>query len=163
MRLWAVRFRESVTDLPPEDAALLITVGLVIGVFPIMFVPTVLCVAVAFVFRLNAPALQVVNSVSSPLQLALLIPLERIGARLLPGASGSSSFAGAAASASLHAVVGWAVVCVPLGVTLYFVLLLAVRRPWAWWQLFSRIAFSIPGISNTATLWMAAARERYRA
>jgi hypothetical protein len=43
---------------------------------------TLLCIGVALAFRLNLPAMQVVNYLAYPLQLALLIPFIRIGERL---------------------------------------------------------------------------------
>jgi hypothetical protein len=43
---------------------------------------TLLCVGAAFAFRLNQPAMQLVNYLAYPLQLALLIPFIRLGERL---------------------------------------------------------------------------------
>ena len=112
-------------DLSPEQIALLLAVGLVLGVFPMMGIPTVLCALAAFGLRLNPVALQLVNNVSSPLQWALLLPLERIGAHLL---SGNPWAAGDLWAAPLRATAGWACICVPLGIPIYFVLLFALRR-----------------------------------
>lgn len=135
MRSWAVRFRTSVEDLVPEQIALLLSLGLVLGVFPIMGVPTVLCLLAAFAFRLHVAPLQLLNNLSSPLQLVLLIPLERAGACLCGGAvAGSGSMAGRIGVAAIHAVTAWACFCVPSGVLLYFVLIMAMRGrrlPWS--------------------------------
>ena len=123
------RFRASVEQLSPEQVALLLAVGLVLGLFPIMGCPTVFCLLAAFALRLNVVALQLLNNISSPLQLALLIPLERAGARLCGGgALTGGSLAGQIGAAALHAVVGWACICVPAGVLLYFVLIFVIRR-----------------------------------
>ena len=43
---------------------------------------TLLCLAVAPVFGLNQPAMQLANYLAYPLQLVLLIPFFRLGARL---------------------------------------------------------------------------------
>lgn len=119
----ALRFWASVAGLSPESTALILAVGLVLGVFPVFLCPTILCTLAAFVFRLNFPAIQLVNQLSSPLQLVLLIPLNRIGAHLLGGSVGWSI-----AGAARDAVAGWLCLCVPLGLALYFVLLFTLRR-----------------------------------
>ena len=62
--------------------ALLVAVGLVLGTFPVYGLPTLLCAAAAVLLRLNAAGLQLVNQLSTPLQLALLLPLARIGWRI---------------------------------------------------------------------------------
>jgi uncharacterized protein (DUF2062 family) len=59
-----------------------VAAGLVLGVFPMLGATTLLCVGAAFAFRLNQPAMQLVNYLAYPLQLALLIPFIRLGERL---------------------------------------------------------------------------------
>ncbi len=129
MKALVLRFQASVAELTPQQVALLLSVGLVLGVFPIVGFPTVFCLLAAFVLRLNPVALQLVNNISSPLQLALLLPLARIGAHLCrPGMAGDGSWAGAIGSAALHVVAGWALVCPPMGAVLYVTLLLVMRK-----------------------------------
>jgi hypothetical protein len=129
VKAWVLRFQASVAELTPQQVALLLSVGLVLGVFPIMGCPTVLCLLAAFVLRLNPVALQLVNNISSPLQLALLLPLARIGSRLCgPGMAGDGSWSGAIGSAALHAVAGWALICPLMGAAVYFTLLLVMRK-----------------------------------
>ncbi|HWD00508.1 MAG TPA: DUF2062 domain-containing protein [Candidatus Sulfopaludibacter sp.] len=128
MRTYTARLRASIEALPAEQVALLLVIGLVLGVFPIMGCPTVLCLLAAFGFRLNLPALQLVNNLASPLQLALLLPLHTAGARLCGGADAGASAAGKLGWAALHAVAGWAFICVPVGVLTYALVLVAVRR-----------------------------------
>lgn len=72
--------RQGVT---PEKIALSLAFGLGIGIFPVLGVSTVLCTVVAIVLRLNLPAIQLVNYLASPLQLALIIPFVRVGEHLL--------------------------------------------------------------------------------
>jgi hypothetical protein len=101
---------------------MLLSVGLVLGVFPISFCPTIFCLIAAYGLRLNAPALQLLNQATSPLQWALLVPLARAGAWLR---GDSTVNLGAAA---MNAVVGWACICLPLGALLYLISLRAARR-----------------------------------
>jgi uncharacterized protein (DUF2062 family) len=116
------RFRASIAGMSPETIALILSVGLVLGVFPIFGLPTLLCAVAAFALRLNAPAIQLVNQLASPLQLALLIPLARIGGRILGGHSAWS-----VASGARDAIAGWFCLCVPLGLVAYFVISLTLR------------------------------------
>jgi hypothetical protein len=111
--------------LTPEQAALLLSVGLVLGVFPIVGIPTVLCAAAAFGLRLNPVALQLVNNIFSPLQWALLLPLARIGGRIFGRGPGTAA---QLLAVPLHAITGWACICIPFGILFYFVLLFALRR-----------------------------------
>jgi hypothetical protein len=71
--------RQGVT---PEKLALSIVLGLILGVFPVLGSTTALCAIAALVLRLNLPAIQIVNYFVYPLQIALLIPLFRLGEKL---------------------------------------------------------------------------------
>jgi hypothetical protein len=129
MKARLLRFRAAVEGLSPEQVALLLSVGLVLGVFPVMGCPTVLCLLAALGLRLNIAALQLLNSASSPLQLALLLPLARAGAKLCGGGvSAGGSAVQMLGIAALDAIAGWACICIPLGVVLYVILVLAMRR-----------------------------------
>jgi uncharacterized protein (DUF2062 family) len=65
--------------ITPEKIAQSLAFGIALGVFPVLGSTTVLCTVAAFVFRLNLPAIQLVNYFVYPLQLALLIPFIRFG------------------------------------------------------------------------------------
>ena len=67
----------------PRKSRLSLAFGLGIGIFPVLGVSTVLCTVVAIALRLNLPAIQLVNYLASPLQLALIIPFVRVGEHLL--------------------------------------------------------------------------------
>jgi uncharacterized protein (DUF2062 family) len=71
--------RQGVT---PEKMALSLALGVALGVFPVLGTTTALCALVAFLWRLNLPAIQIVNYFVYPLQIALLIPFFRAGERL---------------------------------------------------------------------------------
>jgi uncharacterized protein (DUF2062 family) len=122
---WARHFRASILELSPHQRALLLAVGLVLGIFPIPGCPTVLCLAAALGLRLNPAVLQLLNNATGPLQLALLLPLERAGAWFC--GSETTPLAGTLGLLAMHAVVGWACLCIPAGILLYLVL---VRAPW---------------------------------
>jgi len=126
MKRAGARFRASVAGMSPESAALLLTIGLVLGVFPVYGCPTVLCALAALLLRLNLPAVQLVNQVTSPLQFALLLPFSRFGALV----SGGSTLRGAwqVAGMARDAVLGWCCLSVPAGIVLYFVLVSTLRR-----------------------------------
>jgi uncharacterized protein (DUF2062 family) len=68
-----------VAGASPRRLALSLALGLAIGAFPVIGATTLLCAVVAVVFRLNLVAIQIVNYLAYPVQLALLIPLVRIG------------------------------------------------------------------------------------
>ena len=129
MKAVASRLAASVHGLSGDSMAIVLAVGFVLGTFPVYGCPTVLCLLAAVMLRLNAPALQLVNQLSAPLQLALLIPFARLGERILgspPMASNSiltrfSEFA-------IRAVAGWFCISVPLGILLYLALSYALRR-----------------------------------
>ena len=65
--------------ITPEKIALSLAIGVCLGVFPVLGSTTALCTVAAIVFRLNLPAIQLVNYFVYPLQLALLIPFIRFG------------------------------------------------------------------------------------
>lgn len=71
--------------LSPERLALSVAVGIALGVLPVLGTTTLLCTLAAILFRLNVPAMQLVNYLVFSLQLALLIPFIRLG-ELLYGA-----------------------------------------------------------------------------
>jgi uncharacterized protein (DUF2062 family) len=66
----------------PQKLAWSIAAGLLIGINPILGSTTVLCLAVAFVFRLNIAASQLGNHVVYPFQILLIIPFINAGSRI---------------------------------------------------------------------------------
>jgi len=63
----------------PQRLAWSIAVGLLIGINPLLGSTTLVCIAVAFLFRLNVPASQLANHLMYPLELLLLLPFLRLG------------------------------------------------------------------------------------
>ena len=55
-----------------EKIALGVSLGMVLGIFPVLGSTTILCAVAAIIFRLNQPLIQLVNYAVYPLQLFLL-------------------------------------------------------------------------------------------
>jgi uncharacterized protein (DUF2062 family) len=117
----ASKLAAATRGLSPDKIALIIAVGLVLGAFPVYGCPTILCGLAAIALRLNLPALQLVNQMATPVQIALLVPLARAGSWMFGSRAG---FDGAVFSA----VAGWICICIPMGVLLYFTLGYVLRR-----------------------------------
>ncbi|MGB0123393.1 MAG: DUF2062 domain-containing protein [Silvibacterium sp.] len=69
--------------ITPQKVALSLACGVVCGLFPVPGATTLLCAAVALLFRLNLPAVQLVNYFIYPAQLALILPFIRAGEFIL--------------------------------------------------------------------------------
>lgn len=107
--------------ISPEKIALSIALGLTLGVTPVLGSTSLLCLLAAVVFRLNLPAIQLVNYFTYPLQLALLIPFLRVGAWMFSDQPPNVSLAGIFGliranvwtaittlwTATMHALVAW--------------------------------------------------------
>jgi uncharacterized protein (DUF2062 family) len=65
--------------MSPKRLALCVALGIVIGNIPILGVSTLICAAIALLFRLNLPAIQIVQAAMAPSQLLLIIPFVRLG------------------------------------------------------------------------------------
>ncbi len=130
--------RQGVT---PEKMALSLALGVAIGVFPALGTTTALCALVAFIWRLNLPAIQIVNYFVYPVQLALILPFFRAGEILFgaPHLPLSAPQVVALVRASLwgsirflwtttwHAMIAWCLAA-PVFVALAYVLLVPILR-----------------------------------
>ena len=81
-RIWAPIQAQLTQGLNPSGLAWSVALGLGLSLFPMLGVTTLLCFVAALLFRLNQPAMQTVNYAAYPLQIALLIPLVRLGEKL---------------------------------------------------------------------------------
>lgn len=82
-----IRLRAAVClrrGISPRRLALTLALGFAFGCLPVVGLPTVLCAGVALAFRLNQPAIQAANYAAMPLQVALVLPFARFGAKLIP-------------------------------------------------------------------------------
>ncbi len=128
--------------ITPEKIALSLAFGIVLGIFPVLGSTTILCAAAAVIFRLNLPAIQLVNYLIYPLQLFFLLPLIRLGEMLFRAAPLQLSLAQilamaradlphAAATlwlAGVHAMSAWLLIGPPAILLLYFLLSRALRQ-----------------------------------
>jgi uncharacterized protein (DUF2062 family) len=130
--------RQGVT---PEKMALSLALGAALGVFPVLGTTTALCALAAFIWRLNLPAIQIVNYFVYPLQIALLLPFFRMGEKLFGAphlplsvaqitAMVHASFWGTTRflwTTVWHAAVAWSLVA-PLFIAVAFVVLVPLLR-----------------------------------
>jgi uncharacterized protein (DUF2062 family) len=126
----------------PERIALSIVFGVTLGIFPMLGVTTALCALAALSFRLNLPAIQLVNYFVYPLQIALLIPFFRLGERLFRAphlplsmpqiyAMIHASMTGAVRAlwtTTWHAIIVWCLTAPFAAVILYLILIPMLRR-----------------------------------
>jgi len=128
--------------ITPEKIALSLAFGFMLGLFPVLGTTTLLCLAAAMLFRLNLPAIQLVNILVNPLWFALLIPFIRLGERLFgvpPLAMTASQIVALSNAGLLHSIrvlwltalraaAAWLLVG-PAGIIiLYLILLPMIRR-----------------------------------
>jgi uncharacterized protein (DUF2062 family) len=131
--------RQGVT---PEKLALSIALGAVVGMLPALGCNTALCALIALIWGLNLPAIQMVNYFVYPIQIALLLPLFRLGEKLFRAPHlplsvtqiyemvrgnlwGSIKLLW---TTTWHALVVWALIAPFVAALLYFLLLPAFRR-----------------------------------
>jgi uncharacterized protein (DUF2062 family) len=128
--------------ITPEKIALSLAFGVVLGVFPVLGSTTLLCAAAALIFRLNLPAIQLVNYLIYPLQLILLMPFIRMGEMLFRSAPLKLSLPEMLAMAradlphaiatlwvaGVHAMSAWMLIGPPAILLLYFLLSRTLRR-----------------------------------
>ncbi len=133
--------------ISPQRLAATLSVGFVLGCIPVIGVPTGLCVLVALAFRLNQPAIQAANYAAMPFQVALVVPLMRLGGKLMPSlghpALDMSALAHSPVQLIMHssnelimqvgilagqALLAWLVLAVPVAVILTLMLTGVLRR-----------------------------------
>jgi|SRR5688500_3800081 uncharacterized protein (DUF2062 family) len=128
--------------LTPRKLAITCALGIVVGLFPIFGTTTILCFAVAIMFHLNIPVIQLVNYLVAPLQLVLIIPFIKLGTILfdlnpLPydaeqlAALFKNDFLLLLKEAGLALLLGigvWAIFAVPLFFIVYHLFFFGFRR-----------------------------------
>ncbi len=121
--------------ISPEKLALSLALGATIGIIPVLGVTTILCAGLAVVFRINPVSIQMVNYLVYPLQLVLFIPLLSFGQSLTSGPEVPQTIGEIITVfksdwlmglklfglANLWALLIWALLSLPLGLTLYLV------------------------------------------
>jgi len=66
----------------PRELALAVSLGVIIGMFPIQGTTTMICIAISLIFRLNLVVIQIANYLSIPLMIAMQVPMYSLGHRL---------------------------------------------------------------------------------
>lgn len=121
--------------LTPQKLALTLCIGTAIGVLPLLWGTTLICMLLAHIFKLNHVALQSVNYLLYPLQLVLLVPFFGLGTRLFPWgpplpASMIATLVSGSGLSQLHllgwltlkALAAWSVTVLPLALLIYLIL-----------------------------------------
>ncbi len=127
-------------DSSPQKLALTVALGLMVGILPLVWGGTLVCVLFACLFRLSQAGIQAANYLAYPLQIALIVPFYRTGAMIFPW---NPAFFKKAASypidtgigadimqvavATLKAVGVWMIVAPPAACLLYLCLLPAFK------------------------------------
>jgi uncharacterized protein (DUF2062 family) len=125
--------------IAPDRLALCVAIAVVVGNVPILGISSILCAAIALAFRLNLPAIQIVQAAMAPTQILLIIPFIRLGEWMVHAPRQSVSikewlalwqqgagFAGVALrEAVFHAGFAWALIA-PVAVFLLYKLLTPV-------------------------------------
>ena len=129
--------------LAPETLALTVALGVAAGLVPVLGAITTVAAVLALRLRLNMAAIQLISHLMTPVQLLLLVPLLRQGARLLGNAHEQNLSLAQVRHlfatdwrAALHllwraelgAVVLWLLASVPVVAVVYFVLRPLFRR-----------------------------------
>jgi uncharacterized protein (DUF2062 family) len=121
-RLLEPLFAFLMQGISPHRLALCVAIGVVVGNIPVLGISTILCTLIAVIFRLNLPAIQLVQAAMAPTQILLMIPFLRLGEWLLHAGAQSVSIKSAFAlmargvwhsvvilrDAIFHACVAWA-------------------------------------------------------
>jgi uncharacterized protein (DUF2062 family) len=103
------------------------------ALFPIIGPVTAIVLLICWVFRLNIPLVLLILYGLYPLQLALIVPFTLFGGRILGRELPTSSQLTAQLSElnlvgslfyelGLSAIVGWITICLPISLTLFFIL-----------------------------------------
>lgn len=127
--------------LTPEQVALTVCLGCAVGTLPFLCGTTLVCACLAAYLGLNQAAMQAVNYLVYPLQLALMVPFARLGERFLPWGPRVStdifhralhghflSALNLIGWATLKASGAWLVTVPPLALLLYVSSLAVLRR-----------------------------------
>lgn len=130
------------SGLSPQKLALSITAGLLIGLFPFFFIPTLLAMAATFFLRCNFAVLMAFNYAAWPLQIILFVPYTRLGSFIF-GANHpcvtlssiahnfSTNFTGALHSTFMviaEAVCAWAISGLPAGLLLFYIIKMLANK-----------------------------------
>ena len=66
----------------PRELSVAVSLGILLGIIPVLGVTTILCAIPVFLFRLNMAAIQIANWAVYPLQLIFYVPFIHFGQNL---------------------------------------------------------------------------------
>ena len=126
----------------PEKLAWSVSLGLTLGIFPIMGSTSLVCFAVGHLLRLNQPVLHLFKTFTYPIHLALILVFIRLGQNLngvppIPFSipqlltrfkESPAQFASDFSAAALHGIEAWAISAIFLIPFFYFVSLPVLRK-----------------------------------
>ncbi len=126
----------------PQKISLTITLGITLGLFPILGTTTALCALAALCLKLNQPVIQLVNYLFSAVQLAMVLVFVRIGEWIVgaPPVSFSipelfrkfhespAKFMQEFGMTGLHGIIAWLVIAPFLAALIYFLLLTPLKK-----------------------------------
>lgn len=128
--------------ITPEKLSLTVALGLLLGICPVIGTTTIMCTILAFVLRLNLPAIYFVNYIVLPVQIVLFVPFIKLGEFLFGFDTTTLTaeqlldilhhdFFGALQSlwyVFLDGILAWLVIFIPAMVVIYYLTLPAFRR-----------------------------------
>jgi len=117
-----------------EKMSLTLALGICLGIIPILGVSTWILVILALIFKLNIPAIQLVNYTISIFKYILFVPFLKLGQKIFfPNESSiklnhiladyQADFFGTMKTfwhMNLGAVIIWALIAIPLGLLIYY-------------------------------------------
>ncbi len=126
----------------PEKLSWSVSLGVTLGIFPIMGSTSLVCLIIGYLFRLNQPILHLFKAFTYPLQLALILVYIRLGQQLngVPLIKFSISqlltqfkespaqFARDFGMAALYGIEAWAISAIFLIPILYFISLPVLKK-----------------------------------
>jgi len=126
----------------PEKLSWSVSLGLTLGVFPIMGSTSLVCFIVGHLFRLNQPVLHLFKTFTYPIHLAMILVFIRLGQNLngvppIPFSipqlltrfkDNPAQFASDFGVAALHGIEAWAITSIFLIPLLYFISLPILRK-----------------------------------
>ena len=126
----------------PQKIALTVTLGLTLGLFPILGATTALCALAGVWLKLNQPVIQLINYLASPLQLAMILVFVRTGEWLVraPRVSFSipelfrkfhespAKFFHEFGLTGLHGIIAWLVIAPFMAALIYFLVLPPLKK-----------------------------------
>jgi Uncharacterized protein conserved in bacteria (DUF2062) len=126
--------------LTPQKIVLTLCIGSALGIMPLLWGTTLICVLFAYLFKLNQVALQSVNYLLYPVQLVLLVPFFKLGSRLFPWGppvpphllaaiiSNPQSSCNILGWITLKSLMAWLVIVIPATLLAYGILWAVVTR-----------------------------------